>query len=134
VAKDVQANSHKTKGDGGVIDLTDIKVKSVKHFHYMKTEANMDASSHLKRKLEAVEKLMTTLDCDDEDDLEVYTASKKKCKEISILIVEELEKQDAKFLGKHVVTSSSNSIEELSIDLSRINQLDGDDDNEEGWV
>jgi len=86
VAKEVQANSYKTKGDGGVIDLTDSKVKSVKHYHYMKTEANMDASSHLKIKLEAVEKLMTTLDCDDQDDLEVFLASKKKCKEISMLI------------------------------------------------
>jgi len=63
VAKETQDNIHKTKGNGSVIDLTDNKVKSVKHYHYLKPEAN--ASSHLKRKLDAIKELMTSLDCND---------------------------------------------------------------------
>jgi len=101
----------------------------------MKPEGNLDASSHLKRKLESVEKLMTLLDPLDPDDQATFVSSKKKCKEISLRIVEELEKQDEEILGKHnIVTSSSNSIEDLTIDLSRINQCDDDNVNEEEWV
>jgi len=80
VAKETQDNIHKTKGNGSVIDLTDNKVKSVKHYHYLKAEADVDASSHLKRKLEAVKELMTSLDCNDEDDLKLYQANKKKAR------------------------------------------------------
>jgi len=79
---------------------------------------------------------MTTLDCNDDDDLEMFQENKKKCKEISILIVEELEKQDAKILGNNnIITSSSNRVNDLSIDLSRINHVDDDeDDADTAWV
>jgi len=136
VAKETQDNIHKTKGNGSVIDLTDNKVKSIKHYHYLKPEANVDASSHLKRKLDAIKELMTSLDCNDEDDLELYQANKRKCKEINIKIIEELEKQDAKILGNdNIITSSSNSVNDLSLDLSRINHVDADeDDADTAWV
>jgi len=101
----------------------------------MKPEPNMDASTHLNRKLASVEKLMTLLDPLDQDDQKVYIDNKKKCKEISLQIVKELEKQDDIIFGNNdVITSSSNSIEDLTIDLSRFNQLDSNDVNEEKWV
>ena len=37
----VQGQTHKTRGKGSVIDLKDEKVKSVKHYHYLKPEATI---------------------------------------------------------------------------------------------
>jgi len=52
------------------------------------------------------------------------------------LIVEELEKQDAKILGSNnIITSSSNSVNDLWVDLSRINHVDADKNNiDSAWV
>lgn len=68
----VHGQLHKTKGDGQVIDLTDVKVKSVKHYHYLKPESTMDASAHLKRKLDAIEKIISNLDPDEYPNLQSY--------------------------------------------------------------
>lgn len=50
----VQGQTHKTRGKGSVIDLTNEKVKSVKHYHYLKLEATMDSITLLKRKAETI--------------------------------------------------------------------------------
>ena len=90
----VQGQTHKTKGKGSVTDLTDVKVKSVKHYHYLKPEATMDSITLLKRKAETMSTIISSLE--ELDDVENAMIYKRKHLQINILILKELDKQDAK--------------------------------------
>ena len=90
----VQGQTHKTKGKGSVTDLTDEKVKSVKHYHYLKPEATMDSITLLKRKAETMSTIISSLE--ELDDVENAMIYKRKHLQINILILKELDKQDAK--------------------------------------
>ena len=128
VAREAQGLTHTTKGlqsARNVVDLTEAKVKSVKHYHYLKPEATMDASSHLKRKQQAIKELMEDLD-PIEDYIELQHLKIQKV-EVSRAILKELHKLDDKILGKRVVTLSSSG-DNTSIDLSLIPVINDDDD------
>ena len=129
VAREAQGLTHTTKGlqaNHNVVDLTDTKVKSVKHYHYIKPEATMDACSHLKRKQQAIKELMDDLD-PDEDYIELRCLKTQKL-EVSRAILKELIKLDDKIIGKSVITLLSSG-ENSSMDLSRIPIHDEDDED-----
>jgi len=109
VAREAQG-LHTTKGlqsDRNVVDFTDAKVRSVNHYHYIKPEANIDASTHLKRKQQAIKEVMDDLDPVD-DYVELQELKMQKL-EVSKAILKELTKLDDKILyKKHVITLSSN--------------------------
>jgi len=135
-AREAIGLTHTTKGlqgDRNVVDLTDAKVKSVKHYHYIKPEATMDATSHLKRKQLAIKELMDDLD-PVEDYIELQHLKIQK-QEVSRAILKELHKLDDKILRKRVITLSSSG-DNTSIDLSRIPIINDDDDDyvEDAWV
>jgi hypothetical protein len=90
---------HTTKGlqsDRNVVDFTDAKVRSVNHYHYIKPEANIDASTHLKRKQQAIKEVMDDLD-PVEDYVELQELKMQKL-EVSKAILKELTKFDDKIL------------------------------------
>jgi len=41
------------------VDLTQDKVKNVNHYHILKSQANMDKGTHLKRKFDAIEAIIS---------------------------------------------------------------------------
>lgn len=128
----VQGLQHKTKGDGQVIDLTDVNVKSVKHYHYLKPDCTMDASAHLKRKLDAIDKIISHLD-PVEDYLELKQFKKKQA-DVSKDILMELEKLDATLLiNNRVIVTSSNSASNTSLELSDIPHILDDDEDGIAW-
>lgn len=97
----------------------------------------MDASSHLKRKQQAIKEVMDDLD-PVEDYLE-YQELKMQKLEVSKAILKELTKLDDKILGKKCVITLSSSSDNSSLDLSRIplinDDADADDDDVVGaWV
>ena len=114
---------HTTKGlqsDRNVVDLTDAKVRSVKHYHYIKPEATMDASTHLKRKQQAIKEVMDDLDPVD-DYIELQELKMQKL-QVSKAILKELTKLDDKILRKkRVITLSSSSIESSKLSGSLFN-------------
>ena len=116
------ANTHKTKGDGSIVDLTDPKVKSVKHYHYLKPEPNMDPSNHLKRKFDAINSIIDGLNRT-RDTLLIEEYEKKKL-QISMAILKELEKKDAAILCD----------ESFETDLSRIDNVNDDNDDDNTWT
>ena len=132
VAREAQGLDHKTKGAGSLVDLTDAKVKSVKHYHYIKPTATLDASSHLKRKMELIEKVISTLDPDYVEEIKEY---KKKLSNVVKEALFELEKDDEKILNRPIVTASNSeltNISNLSI-IDHVHDVDYDDDGE-AWV
>lgn len=112
----VQGLTHKTRGNGSVIDLTDEKVKSVKHYHYLKPEATMDSITLLKRKAETMTSIISSFE--ELGDIENSTLYKKKHLEINILMLKELDKQDAKVNQSQHLNSSSSSNHDSSAILS----------------
>ncbi len=89
-----QGQTHKTRGNGSIIDLTDEKVKSVKHYHYIKPEASMDAITILKRKAETMATIISSLD--ELGDVETSLIYKRQHLQVNILILKELNEQEAK--------------------------------------
>ena len=135
VAREAQG-LHTTKGlqsDRNVVDLTDAKVRSVKHYHYIKPEATMDASTHLKRKQQAIKEVMDDLD-PIADYIELQELKMQKL-EVSKAILKELTKLDDKILSKKRVITLSCSVDS-SIDLSRIPEVDDEDDGhaDSAWL
>jgi len=128
VAREAQGLTHTTKGLQGarnVVDLTDAKVKSVKHYHYLKPEATMDVSSHLKRKQQAIKEIMDDLD-PVEDFAELQDLKTQKLV-VSKAILRELTKLDDKILGNDRVITLSSSGDTSSLDLSNIPVINDDD-------
>jgi len=117
-------------------DLSDDKVKIIKHYHYIMTEANVDTAAmtmHRKRKLETTKKHLRLSDMsEDSEEYQEYQEIKKKQNDASRLILQGLEKQDSKILGKkNIIKLSSISADNSSLDLSTITK---DDDDDEQWV
>lgn len=106
VRKHARAVAKGLQSDRNVVDLTDAKVRSVKHYHYIKPEATRDASTHLKRKQQAIKEVMDDLDPVD-DYIELQELKMQKL-EVSKAILKELTKLDDKILcKKRVITLSS---------------------------
>lgn len=95
--------THKTKGLSAVVDLTGTKVKSIKHYHYIKAEANMDVTSHYKRKLDIITSTMSILER--RGDMVKLQEYEDKQLAVSELMLKELEKLDP----RTIITSSSSS-------------------------
>ena len=102
--------------------------EQLKDYHYIKPEANMDPSAHLKRKLDAINNILGSLD-ETEDYLQVRHFKKKQL-DVSILILDELEKLDATVLKVPTIITSSDP--NSSLDKSNIQHDDGID--EDTWV
>jgi hypothetical protein len=117
--------THKTKGLSAVVDLTDVQVKSVKHYHYIKPEANMDVTSHLKRKLDIISSTISILEKRG-DTLKLQEYEDKQLA-VSELMLKELEKLDPRPI---ITSSSSSSGNNTSTDLS-VKGNDDDVDNED---
>ena len=126
----VQGQTHKTKGEGSVIDLTDEKVKSVKHYHYLKPEATMDSITLLKRKAETISSIISSFE--ELDDVENAMIYKRKHLQINILILKELDKQDEKVNQSIQLNSSSSSNHDTSTILS--NNDNDDNDDQYAWT
>jgi len=125
VSRAVQGQTHKTKGKGSVIDLTDEKVKSVKHYHYLKPEATMDSITLLKRKAETISSIISRFE--ELNDVENAMIYKRKHLKINILILKELDKQDEKINPSMHLNSSSSSNHDTSTILSNNDNDDNDD-------
>ena len=93
----------------------------------------MDASTHLKRKQQAIKEVMDDLD-PVADFIELQELKMQKL-EVSKAILKELTKLDDKILSKKRVITLSCSVDS-SIDLSRIPEVDDEDDGhaDSAWL
>lgn len=117
--------THKTKGLSAVVDLTGAKVKSIKHYHYIKPEANMDVTSHLKRKLDIISSTMLILERRG-DYLKLQEYEDKQLA-ISELMLKELDKLDPRII---ITSSSSSNVDDDSNDNVEDDTNDNDDDDD----
>ena len=75
--------------------MVDLRIdSSFIHYHYLKPEATMDSITLLKRKAETMSTIISSLE--ELDDVENAMIYKRKHLQINILILKELDKQDAK--------------------------------------